>query len=164
MMLDTLTCKTYNQNVTFVSNRVLFICGHNAGRSQMAEAFFNHFTLRTPLVEKWEAISAGTRPGETINPLVVQAMLEIGIKFDPTKHYPKGLNSDFIKKMGPSVKRVIIACDDTCILPSEIPTYVPCQTWNLPDPHHQPIEVVRKVRDLVRDKVKELTRDLGKTQ
>lgn len=143
-------------------NRILVICGHNAGRSQMAEGLINNLVGASPvLAGKWEAISAGTRPGERINPLVVQAMTEIGIGMNPGTHFPKPLDSDFVRERGATIKRVIIACDDTCELPGEIPAGVPVESWRLPDPHQQPLEVVRTVRDLTLNRVQQLLKELG---
>ena len=143
-------------------NRLLVICGHNAGRSQLTEGLFNHIVLQYPaLAGRWEAISAGTRPGEKINPLVEQVMSEIGIDMDPAKHFPKGLQSDFIRQKGPSIRRVVIACDDDCVFPPGIPSDIPKESWKLPDPHQQPIEVVRTVRDLARDRVEQLLEELA---
>ena len=102
-------------------NYVLFVCGHNAGRSQMAQAFFNHLKRKYPLVDKsYGAISAGTRHGGNINPLVVQVMGEIGIDMDNSEvYFPKGLNEEFVASRGKNVKRVIVACDDQCELPKD---------------------------------------------
>ncbi len=144
-------------------NRFLVICGHNGGRSQLVEAEFNSRVRQYPsLAGRWEAVSAGTRPGEKINPLVPQVLSEIGIVIDPAKHFPKGLDSDLIKQLGPSIRRIAIACDDTCTLPPEISPNVPIESWKLPDPHGQPIEVVRTVRDLAMDRVNELLEELAK--
>lgn len=142
-------------------NLVLVVCGHNAGRSQLTEGLFNNMVLQYhSLAGRWAAISAGTRPGEKVNPLVTQVMSEIGITMDPTRHFPKGLQSDFIREKGASIKRVVIACDDDCILPPEIPPDIPKESWKLPDPHQQPIEVVREVRDLAQDRVSQLLKEL----
>jgi len=144
-------------------NLVLVVCGHNSGRSQIVEGLLDDGFEKSPaLAGGWEAVSAGTRPGEKINPLVTQVMLEIGIEMDPKKHFPKGLDSDFIRERGSRIRRVIIACndDDTCILPPEIPPDIPRESWKLPDPHQQPIEVVRKVRDLAQDRVSQLLEEL----
>lgn len=144
-------------------NRLLVICGHNGGRSPLIEAEFNEGVQRFPtLVGKWEAVSAGTRPGEKINPLVPQVLSEIGIEIDEARYFPKGLDSDFIKQWGPSIRRIVIACDDTCTLPPEIQPNVPIESWQLPDPHGQPIEVVRRVRDLAMDRVSRLLEELAK--
>ena len=100
-------------------NYILFVCGHNAGRSQMSQGFFNHDKAAFPSVDgKYEAISVGTKPGESVNPQVVSAMREVGIDLtDPKVYFPKGMDSDFIRERQANIKRVIVACDDNCILP-----------------------------------------------
>ncbi len=145
-----------------IVNYVLFICGHNAGRSQMSQAFFNYMKKEFPSVDKaYEAISAGTRHGDRINPLVVQAMGEVGIDMnDTTIYFPKGLDGDFVKSRGNNIQRVIIACDDKCELPPQIKSDLIPEYWSLPDPHSQPLEEVRRVRDLTRDRVYSLLGEL----
>lgn len=140
---------------------VLFICGHNAGRSQMAQAFFNVEKKNFPKVNKsYEAISAGTRPGDKVNTTVVAAMDEVGIDMhDKSVFFPKPLSSDFVVTRGKTLKRAIIACDDSCVLPTGLP-HIPLEKWNIPDPHHQPIEKVRIVRETVKTKVMELLEEL----
>lgn len=144
-------------------NFVLFICGHNAGRSQMAQAFFNVEKKNYPNVDKeYEAISAGTRPGDKVNPTVVEAMKEVGIDMsDASLYFPKPLASDSILSKGKTIKRAIIACDDRCELPSGLPR-ISLEKWNLPDPHGQSIEKVREVRTLVKAKVIDLLKELEK--
>ena len=142
-------------------NYILFVCGHNAGRSQMAQAFFNAMKGRYHAVDmSYQAISAGTRPGEQINPVVVQAMKEIGIDMSDTSvYYPKGIDNDFVRSKGKGVQRVIVACHDRCELPPEMnlsPEY-----WNLPDPHGQPLEKVRGIRDLTKATVAGLIEELA---
>lgn len=143
-------------------NYVLFICGHNAGRSQMSQAFFNLEKKNYPKIDKaYQAISAGTRPGDEINPTVIQAMQEVGIDmFDTNVYFPKPLNDFSVVSVGNNLKRAIIACDDSCILPSGLPQ-IPLEKWNLPDPNKQPIENVRKVREAVKTKVVGLLEELN---
>lgn len=140
--------------------KVMFICGHNAGRSQMGQAFFNELKPQFPAVDAiYEAISVGTRPGTEINPMVMQAMEEIGIDLsDASEFYPKGMASDLITTEALNIKRAIIACDDTCELPPEIDAKM--EKWNLPDPHGKSIETVREVRDLTKEKVLALLQEL----
>lgn len=142
-------------------NYVLFICGHNAGRSQMSQAFFNVEKRNFPKVDQqYEAISAGTRPGNEINPIVLAAMKEVGIDMTDTSiYFPKPLGDLSVISAGNNLKRAIIACDDSCILPKGLPQ-IPLEKWNLPDPHQQPIEVVRQVREAVKTKVLELLQEL----
>ena len=109
----------------------------------MAQAFFNTEKKKFPEVnENYEAMSAGTRPGIEINPTVMEAMNEIGINMHDTSiFFPKPLSSDFVVTRGKTLKRAIIACDDSCVLPTGLP-HIPLEKWNIPDPHHQPIEKV----------------------
>lgn len=142
-------------------NYVLFICGHNAGRSQMAQAFFNSEKKNFPKLDKqYKAISAGTRPGDNVNPAVLTVMKEVGIDMnDNSIYYPKALSDSSVISVGENLKRAIIACDDSCILPVGLPK-IPLEKWNLPDPNEQPVEKVREVREAVREKVIELLREL----
>lgn len=141
---------------------VLFICGHNAGRSQMSQAFFNVEKKNFPNVDKrYEAISAGTRPGSKVNPTVIEAMKEIGIDlFDRSIYFPKPLSDVSIISKGDHLKRVIISCDDSCLLPAGLPQ-IPFEKWNLSDPYQQPVEKVRVLRDEVKAKVIELLHELN---
>ena len=143
---------------------ILFVCGHNAGRSQMGQAFFNHDKANFPEVNSWyEAISVGTRPGESVNPQVISVMEEIGIRMDdPKTYFPKGMDSKYIQDKAAGISRVIVACDDTCLLPPQVKA-VPGR-WNLPDPHGQPADTVRQVRELTRQKVQDLLRELQKNK
>lgn len=141
---------------------ILFVCGHNAGRSQMGQAFFNHDKENFPEVDvRYEAISVGTRPGEKVNPQVIAVMREIGLDLsDPQTYFPKGMDSKYIKDKAYGISRVIVACDDTCVLPPEV-NAIP-ERWNLPDPHGQPTEKVREARELTRQKVGSLLLELLK--
>lgn len=126
---------------------VLFVCVHNAGRSQMAAGL-----LRDLAGDAIEVRSAGTQPREQINPVAAQAMAEIGI--DITAATPKVLTDSAVET---SDVVITMGCGDTC------PYYpgVSYRDWKLDDPAGQPIEVVRRIRDeiaaLVRDLVGELT-------
>lgn len=129
----------------------------------MAEGFFNQMVEKnSTLAGRWEAISAGTHPGEEVNPVVLQAMASVGINLDPQKHHPKPLNDDLIRQLGPNVKKVVVACNDQCILPPEIPPGVPRDTWDLPDPNGQPYMEVIRVRVLVKDRVEHLLKELSR--
>lgn len=131
---------------------ILFVCVHNAGRSQMAEAYFN--LLAPTLGVKARGLSAGTAPGGQINPVVKEAMDEVHISL--LGHAPKLLtpalaaSADRIITMGCGVEA------DMC--PAE--THI-SEDWGLPDPHGQGLESVRQVRDAVRDHVLELLAELG---
>ena len=120
--------------------RVIFACLHNAGRSQMARAFFA--AIANPAVA--EAISAGTQPGERVHPEVVDVMREVGI--DVSGNRPQKLTDDLAR--GASLL-VTMGCGDEC-------PYVPGlrrDDWPLADPKGRPIEEVRRIRDEVRERV-----------
>jgi arsenate reductase len=122
---------------------VLFACVHNAGRSQMAAAWFNR--LCNP--RKANAMSAGTQPGQSVHPVVVQAMMDVGIDLSAAK--PQLLTEDLARD---ATLLVTMGCGDTC-------PYVPGLQkidWELPDPKDQPIEAVRLVRDNIRERVWQL--------
>jgi protein-tyrosine-phosphatase len=128
---------------------VLFVCIHNSGRSQMAEAFFNQQTEG-----KANAVSAGTNPGSNVNPVVVEAMREIGIDISESK--PKALTIEMVE----SVDRMItMGCgaDAEGICPSSI---IETEDWKLDDPHDQPIERVREIRDKVKERITHLIEEL----
>ena len=122
--------------------RVLFVCLHNAGRSQMSEALFNRATAG-----RHEARSAGTTPGDRVHPEVVEAMAELDI--DLSDRQPHKLTradaewADVVVTMG---------CGDEC-------PYIPGKRyldWDLPDPKGQPLEAVRETRDEIDHRVREL--------
>lgn len=127
----------------------------------MGQAFFNHDKANFPKVDvEYEAISVGTRPGKNINPQVISVMAEVGVDLtDPESYFPKGMDSKYIQEKATDIKRVIVACDDTCELPSEVKA-VP-ERWYLPDPHGQSIEKVREVREITRQKVNSLLLELN---
>jgi arsenate reductase len=119
---------------------VLFACVHNAGRSQMAAAWFNKICERT----KARGVSAGTQPGARVHPEVVEVMREEGIDVAGVK--PQFLSEELARK---ATLLVTMGCGDAC-------PYVPGLKkldWNLPDPKGQPIEAVRKIRDEIRERV-----------
>jgi protein-tyrosine-phosphatase len=127
---------------------VLFVCVENAGRSQMAEGFFNKYAP-----EGFRAVSAGTRPASQINPLSVQAMKEAGI--DISAHKSKIITEDMIRG---STKAVNMGCMER----SECPLLFlnnPID-WGIEDPKGQPIEKVREIRDEIERRVKELVKNL----
>ena len=122
---------------------VLFVCVHNAGRSQMAEAFFNR------MVEgKAVGFSAGTQITETINPVVVEAMYKVGI--DISREKPKMLTLDMMDRAD---KVITMGCGVDGICPASI---VPSEDWKLEDPAGKSIETVRKIRDEVKLRVEKL--------
>lgn len=126
---------------------VLFVCVHNAGRSQMAAAFLRNFAG-----DRIEVRSAGSAPAESINPAAVEAMLELGI--DMSKEEPKILRDEDVE-----ISDVVITmgCGDSCkFYPGK--RY---EDWVLEDPAGQGIDTVRQIRDQIRLRVEELIADLS---
>ena len=125
---------------------VLFVCVHNAGRSQVAAGW-----LRQLAGDSVEVCSAGSEPKDQINPVAVEAMREVGI--DITGNVPQKLEYDVAK--GSDVI-VTMGCGDACpVFPGK--RY---EDWELTDPAGQPIEVVRQVRDEIRSRVEKLVGEL----
>ena len=125
---------------------VLFLCVHNAGRSQMAAALLSRLAGDTVLVH-----SAGSAPGEALNPAVVAAMAEVGI--DISAERPKKLTDDMAQ--GANVI-VTMGCGDACpVYPGK--RYV---DWELPDPAGKPLEEVRPIRDEIAARVETLLEEL----
>jgi arsenate reductase len=127
--------------------RVLFVCLHNAGRSQMSQALFER-----AVGSAHEARSAGTTPGERVHPEVVEAMRELGI--DVSDRVPQKLTDD-LAQWGDIV--VTMGCGDEC-------PYIPGKRyidWDLPDPSGRPVEEVRRIRDDISRRVAELVRELS---
>ena len=125
---------------------VLFVCVHNAGRSQMAQGWLRHLAGAAIVVR-----SAGSEPALELNPVAVEAMREVGI--DITAEPPKRLTTDAVSD---SDVVITMGCGDTCpIFPGK--RY---EDWDLIDPAGQPIEVVRQVRDEIRSRVQALVDDL----
>jgi arsenate reductase len=122
---------------------VIFACVHNAGRSQMAAAFFNR--LADPA--KARAVSAGTNPGERVHPEVVAAMQEEGIDLSGAR--PRKLTTELAAE---AQLLITMGCGDEC-------PYVPGvrrDDWPLDDPKGQPVERVRAIRDDIRARVEAL--------
>lgn len=124
-------------------NRVVFACVHNAGRSQMAAAWFNQ--VADPA--KARAISAGTQPSDHVHPVVVDAMKEKRI--DLSKAEPQKLTADLAKG---AALLITMGCGESC---PYVPG-VPILDWPLPDPKGQGIEPVRLIRDEVESRVRAL--------
>ena len=118
---------------------ILFLCVHNAGRSQMAAAF-----ARSIGGDALTVYSAGTQPGEMLHPVVVEVMAEVGL--DITDQKPMALTEEMAR-----ASRVVVTmgCGDEC------PYYpgVKYLDWPLDDPKGQPLEKVRAIRDDIRDRV-----------
>jgi arsenate reductase len=121
---------------------VLFVCVRNAGRSQMAAA------LTHRLSDGWIAVrSAGSQPGERIDAAVIEAMRELDI--DVTEEFPKPLTDEVVRAADVVIT---MGCGDTCpIYPGKH-----YEDWDVADPAHQPVEVVRAIRDDIRRRVEEL--------
>lgn len=126
---------------------VLYVCVHNAGRSQMAAAWTRHLSGGAV-----EVRSAGSAPADQINPVAVEAMLEVGI--DMRAEQPKILTTDAVQA---SDAVVTMGCGDACpIFPGK--RY---QDWKLDDPAGQGLDAVRPIRDEIRRRVEALLRELG---
>jgi arsenate reductase (thioredoxin) len=124
--------------------RVLFVCVHNAGRSQIAEAFVNHLAAARGLDLRAE--SAGTVGGKELNPVAVQVMEEAGVPM--TGQHPKLLTREMVE----SADRIVgMGCGvDAEACPTK---FLMTEDWGLDDPAGQPIEKVREIRDHIRDRV-----------
>ena len=129
---------------------VLFVCVHNAGRSQMAAAFLTHLSLG-----KVEVRSAGSAPADSINPAVVEALKEVGI--DISNEIPKVLTTSAVEQ---SDVVITMGCGDACpFFPGK--RYL---DWVLPDPAGQGVADVRPIRDQIKKLVEELIPTLFKSK
>ncbi|MFG2075074.1 arsenate reductase ArsC [Nonomuraea maritima] len=125
---------------------VLFVCVHNAGRSQMVAGWLTHLAG-----DRIEVRSAGSEPAERVNPVAVEAMREVGI--DITAAHPKVLTADAVEA---SDVVITMGCGDACpIFPGK--RY---EDWKLDDPAGQGIEAVRAIRDDIRARVEKLIAQL----
>ena len=127
---------------------VIFACVHNAGRSQMAAAFFN--ALADP--ECARAISAGTQPAEHVHPEVVSIMQEVGI--DLTYAKPQRLTEDRVRA---AQLLVTMGCGEACPLVPDVER----DDWDLVDPKGRSLDQVRSIRDVVRRRVEALVAARG---
>ena len=126
---------------------VLFVCVHNAGRSQMAAAYLTHLAA-----DRVEVRSAGSAPAVTINPAVVAAMAEEGI--DISAETPKVLTTDSVQQ---SDVVITMGCGDVCpVFPGK--RY---EDWDLDDPAGQGIDAVRPIRDDIRRRIESLITDIA---
>lgn len=123
---------------------ILFVCVENAGRSQMAEGFFNKYAPKG-----YEAISAGTKPVSELNPIAVEVMREAGI--DISNQKSKELTEDMIRNSSNIVNM-------GCMEKESCPTLFlqNLLDWNIEDPKNKPIEKVREIRDEIDQRVKQL--------
>jgi arsenate reductase (thioredoxin) len=125
---------------------VLFLCVHNAGRSQMAAGWLRHLAGG-----RVDVYSGGSDPGDRVNPAAVEAMREVGI--DIAGEHPKPWTEDVVRAVDVVVS---MGCGDACpVLPGK--RY---EDWELRDPAGQPLDVVREVRDDIRRRVEGLVRSL----
>lgn len=128
---------------------VLFLCTHNAGRSQMALGFFNH--LAGDQAVAW---SGGSEPGRDINPAAIEVMRESGI--DITGEYPKPWTDEIVQAADVVIT---MGCGDACpVFPGK--RY---ENWNLPDPAGQSADATRPIRDDIEQRVRTLLAELGVT-
>ena len=125
---------------------VLFVCVHNSGRSQMAAGFMTELSGG-----KVEVLSAGSAPKDSINPIAVEAMSEVGI--DIANNVPKVLTTEAVQQ---SDVVITMGCGDTCpFFPGK--RY---EDWVLDDPAGQGIESVRVIRDEIKKRVEDLLREI----
>ena len=126
---------------------VLFVCVHNAGRSQMAAAWLSHLAG-----DRIEVRSAGSAPADRVNPAAVEAMREVGI--DITAETPKILTVDVVRA---SDVCITMGCGDTCpVFPGK--RYL---DWTLEDPAGQGVDAVRPIRDEIRKLVENLIEEIA---
>jgi arsenate reductase (thioredoxin) len=141
--------KTSNNNKD--AKTILFVCVENAGRSQMAEGFFKKY-----VPNGFKTLSAGTKPVYQLNPIVVEAMKEVGI--DISKQKSKELTDEMIRD---SENVVIMGCMEKNFCPTMwLPKVI---EWGLEDPKGQSIEKVREIRDEIEQRVKELVAEISIT-
>ncbi|KFG05760.1 MULTISPECIES: arsenate reductase ArsC [Streptomyces] len=126
---------------------VLFVCIHNAGRSQMAAAFLTHLAG-----DRVQVRSAGSAPADTVNTAVVDALAEVGI--DISAEVPKMLTVEAVQA---SDVVITMGCGDTCpVFPGK--RYL---DWGLPDPAGQEVEAVRPIRDEIEKRIRGLVDDIA---
>ena len=128
---------------------LLFVCVHNSGRSQMAEAFFNNLAGG-----KAKALSAGTQPADKINPVIVEAMREVGL--DIGRNKPKMLTIDMVEKAD---KMITMGCgaEAEAVCPAR---FIETEDWALEDPKGKSLEQIRKRRDEIKDRVIKLIEEM----
>jgi arsenate reductase len=126
---------------------VLFVCVHNAGRSQMAAGYLQHLAG-----DRIRVLSAGSEPAASVNPVAVQAMAEEGI--DIAGNQPKILSTEAVQE---SDVVITMGCGDTCpFFPGKR-----FEDWELDDPAGQPIDAVRPIRDEIRARVEALVEEIA---
>jgi len=132
---------------------VLFVCVHNSGRSQIAEAYFNLLAQG-----KAQGLSAGTQPAKEVNPVVVKAMKEVGIDISSNK--PKALKMD----MGEKADKIItMGCGAEAEAVCPV-SFIKTEDWALEDPKGKSLEQVRKIRDEIKERVTRLIKEMAPDQ
>jgi protein-tyrosine-phosphatase len=135
--------------VTEETPEVLFVCVHNAGRSQMAAALLEHYAQGRVRVR-----SGGSEPAERLNPVVIEAMAEIGI--DITREYPKPTTDEMVR--GADVV-ITMGCGDACpIYPGK--RY---EDWDLEDPAGKNLDTVHAIRNDIDQRVQALLDEIGRS-
>ena len=132
-----------------MSKTVLFVCVHNSGRSQIAEAFFKQMTKG-----KVHAISAGTQPADKVNPVIVEVMREIEI--DISENQPKLLSLGMLKQAD---KVITMGCGTEGVCPA---TFTETEDWKLDDPEDKTIDKVREIREEIKKRVIGLIEEIEK--
>ena len=129
---------------------ILFVCVHNSGRSQMAEAFYNQLAKG-----KARALSAGTEPASEVNPVVVEAMREVGIDISGNK--PKALTVDMVEKAD---KMITMGCgaEAGAVCPAN---FIETEDWALEDPKGKSLAQVKKIRDEIKERVSKLNNEIS---
>lgn len=125
---------------------ILFLCIHNAGRSQMAAGFARELSGGEVSI-----FSGGSEPADSVNPMAIEAMAEVGI--DIAGYVPQKFTDELLQHVDVVVT---MGCGDTC-------PYIPGKRyidWPLEDPKGKPLEVVRQIRDQIKDNVSDLLRQL----
>ena len=131
---------------TMTTPTVLFVCVHNAGRSQMAAGWLQHLAG-----DRVQVLSAGSAPADSINPVAVEAMREVGI--DIAASQPKVLTTEAVKD---SDVVITMGCGDACpFFPGK--RY---EDWVLEDPAGQGIDAVRRIRDEIKSRVETLLTEI----
>jgi protein-tyrosine-phosphatase len=144
-----MTASSHNRpNSAAFKQTVLFVCVHNAGRSQMAAGYLRHLAG-----DRIEVLSAGSQPAASLNPVAVEAMAEEGI--DITSAAPQVLTDEAVHA---SDVVITMGCGDACpFFPSK--RY---EDWQLDDPADRGIDAVRVIRDDIRGRVEQLVADLDR--
>ena len=130
---------------------VLFVCVHNSGRSQMAEAFFNQLAKGKAL-----ALSAGTDPADALESTVVEAMREVGIGMRGQR--PKALTAKMLERAD---RVVTMGCGVEGVCPA---SFVETEDWGLADPKGKSLEQVREIRDEIRKRVMKMLIEIGENR